>query len=498
MRYLIAFLFAASMAFAQGGQIAGQALVGGGVPNARIRVCAFSASPSDPCTPTVAIYSDPDMANDHQISNPTSADAAGNYSLFTSPGKYTIQISGSGVRTFNLTYQVPVSLDSSGVVPSFMLLPLSNPSQWSTTGPGVRIDPSPGFTDNAIGTGQESRLITSKLQLPNSPSNIFYSSGVFESWIGNYLGGSLAGPAIVTLNATADRNLGTYTGQLFGLVSLCRDSSTTGLLGKGPIRCNEIDLVNNSTGDAIYGGVSSVSPATNSDWENNGEFISSVGSNKGGIGLRIGSNNPGAGNWVRGAVITDYDSSALSLIKNTGNGDALLTIDSVGTGQNTNINWNSNGSTKWVTGKNLNDDWGIFDGNAVQFRYLASQGTNADTSVNANGTGHVQINRIGTSSNCSSSASPAVCSSAAAGSVVIAAGATSVQVNTTAVTDNSQIFIQADASLGTKLGVTCNTTGALLLSAPWVSARTSATSFTITVNAAPSTNPECLSYFIVN
>src|SRR5207302_7263892 len=49
--------------------------------------------------------------------------------------------------------------------------------------------------------------------------------------------------------------------------------------------------------------------------------------------------------------------------------------------------------------------------------------------------------------NCTSSASPAVCGSAAAGSVVIAAAATTVTVNTTAVTANSQIFLQPDDSL---------------------------------------------------
>lgn len=99
-----------------------------------------------------------------------------------------------------------------------------------------------------------------------------------------------------------------------------------------------------------------------------------------------------------------------------------------------------------------------------------------------------------TTTNCSSSAAPAVCGSAAAGSVVIAAGSTSVTVNTTAVTANSQIILQNDDSLGTKLGVTCNTT----INLEWVSARTAATSFVITTAVAPAANPECISYFIVN
>lgn len=97
--------------------------------------------------------------------------------------------------------------------------------------------------------------------------------------------------------------------------------------------------------------------------------------------------------------------------------------------------------------------------------------------------------------NCSSAAAPAVCGAAPAGSVVIAAAGTTVTVNTTAVTANSQIFIQEDSSLGTKLSVTCNTTLGRFYA---VTARTAATSFVITTGAAPITNPACFSYFIVN
>lgn len=103
-----------------------------------------------------------------------------------------------------------------------------------------------------------------------------------------------------------------------------------------------------------------------------------------------------------------------------------------------------------------------------------------------------------TSTNCSSAASPAVCGSAASGNFVVAAAATTVTVNTSAVTTNSQIFLQADDSLGTKLSVTCNTTAATLAAAPWVSARVNGTSFTVNLTAAPTTNPECFSYHIVN
>lgn len=97
--------------------------------------------------------------------------------------------------------------------------------------------------------------------------------------------------------------------------------------------------------------------------------------------------------------------------------------------------------------------------------------------------------------NCSSAASPAVCGNKPSGSVVVADAATTVVVNTTAVTANSQILLTPDQSLGTKLGVTCNTTYTTAV----VSARTAGTSFTITISADPAgANPVCLSYQIVN
>jgi hypothetical protein len=102
--------------------------------------------------------------------------------------------------------------------------------------------------------------------------------------------------------------------------------------------------------------------------------------------------------------------------------------------------------------------------------------------------------KFATQTNCSSSSSPAACGSAPAGSVAIAAASSSVVVVSSAVTANSQITITFDSSLGTKLGVTCNTK----VQQPYVSARTAGTSFTISVGSNFSTNPGCFSYTIVN
>jgi hypothetical protein len=102
---------------------------------------------------------------------------------------------------------------------------------------------------------------------------------------------------------------------------------------------------------------------------------------------------------------------------------------------------------------------------------------------------------IPTTTNCTSSAAPAVCAAAPAGSVVVAAAATTVTVNTTAVTASSQILLTEDSSLGTKLSVTCNTTTGRTYT---VTTRTAATSFVITSSAAPTTDPACLSYTVLN
>lgn len=104
-----------------------------------------------------------------------------------------------------------------------------------------------------------------------------------------------------------------------------------------------------------------------------------------------------------------------------------------------------------------------------------------------------------TSANCSSGVSPAVCGAAAAGSVAVPAGAAvALQVNTTAVTANSQIIIVSDETLGTKLSVTCNTTLASAAVEPVITARNPGVSFTVTIVGTTVTNPVCLSYFIVN
>jgi hypothetical protein len=101
-----------------------------------------------------------------------------------------------------------------------------------------------------------------------------------------------------------------------------------------------------------------------------------------------------------------------------------------------------------------------------------------------------------TASNCSSAASPAVCGSASSGMVNVVAAASTIQVNTTAVTSNSNIMLSQDISAngGTRLTVTCNSTPVLMA----ISAVNPGVSFTITTASAALTNPDCIHYIIID
>jgi hypothetical protein len=105
---------------------------------------------------------------------------------------------------------------------------------------------------------------------------------------------------------------------------------------------------------------------------------------------------------------------------------------------------------------------------------------------------------LGTTANCSSAAKIANCGPAASGSVVIAPGANSVTVGTYTVTANSEILITPDASLGAKLGITCNNEPAVAFAPFGITARTPGRSFVLSTSANVSGSPACYSFLIVN
>ena len=142
----------------------------------------------------------------------------------------------------------------------------------------------------------------------------------------------------------------------------------------------------------------------------------------------------------------------------------------------------SSGVCSWVSGLSVTS---ISSSGAIATATLV-----ATTSVGA-----VAFNTL---INCASSTSPASCNAEPAGFVALPTGTNpTLVVDTTAVTANSQILLAIDSSLGSALGVTCNTTGSTSLT-PRVTARSNGVSFTFTITAVIATNPVCISYWIIN
>ncbi len=110
----------------------------------------------------------------------------------------------------------------------------------------------------------------------------------------------------------------------------------------------------------------------------------------------------------------------------------------------------------------------------------------------------VVTSSIGTISNCANGRNPANCGSAASGNVAIAAGSNSVTVVTSAVTDKSQILVTPDASLDSRLGVTCNKDPAMALAPSGVLKRTPGGSFVLATSATVTGGSNCYSFTIVN
>jgi hypothetical protein len=122
-------------------------------------------------------------------------------------------------------------------------------------------------------------------------------------------------------------------------------------------------------------------------------------------------------------------------------------------------------------------------------------GNGPGSKIQLTSNGLLQSPNFGTAANCASASSPAQCGAAAAGSVVLAAGSTTLTVDTSAVTANSQIFVQEDRSLATRPGVICDATPGRTYT---ISARVPGSNFTLSSSSPPLGHPTCLSFFMVN
>jgi hypothetical protein len=128
------------------------------------------------------------------------------------------------------------------------------------------------------------------------------------------------------------------------------------------------------------------------------------------------------------------------------------------------------------------------------------------TSQGGGSTSMIWTNPGTTATNCAANgtaANPSVvaCSAAAAGMFSCATAATTgtCQVNTTAVTANSEILITTDDADGGagQLNVTCNTSLTTPAAKPLLHAKSAGASFTINLGTVAA-NPACFEYHIVN
>lgn len=251
-----------------------------------------------------------------------------------------------------------------------------------------------------------------------------------------------------------------------------------------------------------------------------------------------GVGNGTAGNVTGGIQATNYGGPGANGVVTFGNatdtnGSSLngstLTIGS--TSAATIASGNTNLILKSQAASNIQ----MFPGNALQWAFLSNANLSGgssnvlvwtagnalaaqDTGISrlgvasigigngnqGNVTGALTSGTYNTGTNCSANgtaANPSIasCGSSAAGSFscsTTASGGT-CQVNTTAVTANSEIFVtqRADTTTGTRLAVTCNTT----LSTVNTDIQTTIAGNSFTINLGTiTTNPECFSYWIVN
>ena len=287
--------------------------------------------------------------------------------------------------------------------------------------------------------------------------------------------GTLAAARMPAITGDVTTTVGTVAATVVKINGTTLSGLATGLLknttatGVPSIAVNGTDLIGGVGNLTTVGAVPYIS-ATGTLNQDAGQFVWDATNNR----LGIGTATPGRSLDV---YTTSTGTVGLLGLGTTGSGGLGMDFGVIGSQSTVYLIRNGNQYFK-IQGSGAS--------NALTFDFNASNSATFGGTVNAP--------LYGSATNCSSSAGPAVCGAAPAGSVIIPAAGTDVTVNTTAVTANSQIFAIFDQSLGTKLGVTCNSTTAN----PHIGARVAGTSFTIHANVSPVTNPACFSYFIIN
>jgi hypothetical protein len=150
-------------------------------------------------------------------------------------------------------------------------------------------------------------------------------------------------------------------------------------------------------------------------------------------------------------------------------------------------------ATHYLNGINV----GTSDQFAIDGSGNVTQTGNQTTTGNESITGSQTAATFKTATVGISSSSPAALGSAASGHFVVAAGATTVGASTTAVTLNSDIAVQLEATTPIA-GTTCNSSITVASSTPIITSKVAGNGFNMTIASAPLTNPFCYSYSITN
>jgi Pectate lyase superfamily protein len=143
---------AAAMAFAQGSRKDDIVLNAAGKPvaGATITVCVGDSNVV-PCTPLATLYTDATLTV--QSPNPFQADGLGNYHFYAAPGRYTIQIGGSGISP--QTYEDTI-LPNDPTEPSFSSVTATGSISASTLSLGGNLSVAGSATingsENVVGT----------------------------------------------------------------------------------------------------------------------------------------------------------------------------------------------------------------------------------------------------------------------------------------------------------------------------------------------------------
>ncbi len=228
--------------------------------------------------------------------------------------------------------------------------------------------------------------------------------------------------------------------------------------------------------------------------------------------LGLGTCSPGAGHLID--LVFNSSSGRGIVVSNNGSGGSYIEVSGAGQSQGFMVvspssSCNSLGAcTQIYTANSTPLELGTAATNQV---FLQTTGeldiatpTAVGGSVKLGINGGVAASAYNTNSNCSAvgtAANPSVvsCGASVTGSFSCATNASTgtCQVNTTAVTSNSNIFIEGrnDTTTGTRLSVTCNI--GISTALPEIAAVSNGASFTINLGTF-TTNPECFSYFIVN